>query len=294
MNVSVEGESELGIDSFSFHRFFGECSKWEVPSEARWELHDFLAFAKSQSIRLVTLQSAYLDEKTLLADPSLQGWLRESRRILFTWGHPNGCDGGRNLSAFESARRWIDLSAQIGAEQMRIVLGNHFNYEMAVEERCASIRPALERLLSHAIAKGVRISIENHADFNVPVLLDFISSFNSDHLGLCLDLGNSYRVGDDLDLLTAEIDVKRVFMVQAKAIRRDPNQPSGLTSPIGWWPTVKFGTGDVHPAPLINRLIERGLSAPIAIELSNLDAGLDEIDVATDAIRYLRELTSLR
>lgn len=286
--------SELAIDSFSFHRFFGECSKWETPSETKWQLSDFLDFATSQSIKLVTLQTAYLDPAKILEDAALQNWQRAGGRTLFTWGHPNGCDGGRNLAAFASARTWLDISAELGAPQMRIVLGNHFNYEQPANERFELIRPELERLLEYAIARKVQISIENHADLNVPVLFEFITSFASDHLGLCFDFGNSYRVGDDLTQLVDDLDIAKIFMVQAKAIKRDPNQPTGPTTPVGWWPTVRYGTGDVHPAPLINRLLERGLSAPVAIEMSNLDTGLTEIDIATDAISYLRELTPLR
>lgn len=287
-------QSQLGLDSFSFHRFFGECSKWEAPSEIRWQLGDFLKFATDQSIKLVTLQTAYLDSATVLKDPALMNWRRGGGEVLFTWGHPNGCDGGRNLAAFDSARKWLDISAEIGADQMRIVLGNHFNYEQPASERFELIRPELERLLEYATARQIKISIENHADLKVPVLVDFITSFASDHLGLCFDFGNSYRVGDDLSELVEGLDVAKIFMVQAKAIKRDPNQPEGPTTPIGWWPTVRYGTGDVHPAPLINRLLQRGMIAPVAIEMSNLDAGLTEIEVATDAIRYLRELTPLR
>jgi len=287
-------QSQLGLDSFSFHRFFGECSKWETPSETRWQLGDFLKFATEQSIKLVTLQTAYLDTAKVLEDPALMDWRRGGGEVLFTWGHPNGCDGGRNLAAFDGARKWLDISTEIGAAQMRIVLGNHFNYATPASERFDLIRPELERLLEYAIARQIRISIENHADLTVSVLFDFITSFASDNLGLCFDFGNSFRVGDDLSQLVEELDVAKIFMVQAKAIRRDPHQPEGPTTPIGWWPTVKYGTGDVHPAPLINRLLERGLCAPVAIEMSNLDTGLNEIDVATDAIRYLRELTPLR
>jgi len=59
-------------------------------------------------------------------------------------------------------------------------------------------------------------------------------------------------------------------------------------APIGWWPTVNFGTGKIDIAKRVNRLIQRGFDGPIAIELSNLGTGLDEIAVAEQAINYLR------
>jgi sugar phosphate isomerase/epimerase len=86
----------------------------------------------------------------------------------------------------------------------------------------------LEVLVQRTRQLGVRLSVENHADFNVPGVL------------------------------------------------------------IGWWPTVNFGTGKIDIAKRVNHLIQRRFEGPIAIELSNLEAELDEIGVAEQAINYLR------
>jgi sugar phosphate isomerase/epimerase len=150
----------------------------------------------------------------------------------------------------------------------------------------------VQLLVQRARQLGVRLSVENHADFNVPVLLEMINGIDDQYLGLCLDLGNSYRVGDDVIQLMESIDTSRIFMIQAKEIDQMPDNVQG--APIGWWPTVNFGTGKIDIAKRVNRLIQRGFDGPIAIELSNLGAGLNEIGVAEQAINYLRENLSPR
>ena len=283
----------FGIDSFSFHRFFGENSKWEVPADRNWSTKDFIDFARKHHLDLITLQTAYLDlsdEQTLA---EIKRWKSEKENYLaFTWGHPNGFDGGKNLDAFKSATQWLERSAEFELEQMRIVFGNHFNFDEAPRIRMERLGAHLELLVQRARQLGVRLSVENHADFNVPVLLEMINGIDDQFLGLCLDLGNSFRVGDDVDQLMESIDTSRIFMIQAKEIDQMPDNVPG--SPIGWWPTVNFGTGKIKIAKRVNRLIQRGFTGPIAIELSNLGAGLNEIGVAEQAISHLRENLSPR
>jgi sugar phosphate isomerase/epimerase len=175
---------------------------------------------------------------------------------------------------------------------MRIVFGNHFNFDEAPRIRMERIGDQLEVLVKRARQLGVRLSVENHADFNVPVLLEMINGIDDQYLGLCLDLGNSYRVGDEIVQLMEDIDTSRIFMIQAKEIDQMPDNVQG--EPIGWWPTVNFGTGKIDIAKRVNRLIQRGFEGPIAIELSNLGAGLNEIGVAEQAISHLRANLSAR
>jgi sugar phosphate isomerase/epimerase len=292
MALSMSGV-RFGIDSFSFHRFFGENSKWEVAADRKWSTKDFIDFARKHHLDLITLQTAYLDlsdEQTLA---EIKRWKSEKENYLaFTWGHPNGFDGGKNLDAFKSATQWLERSAEFELEQMRIVFGNHFNFDEAPRIRMERLGAHLELLVQRARQLGVRLSVENHADFNVPVLLEMINGIDDQFLGLCLDLGNSFRVGDDVDQLMEGIDTSRIFMIQAKEIDQMPDNVPG--SPIGWWPTVNFGTGKIKIAKRVNRLIQRGFTGPIAIELSNLGAGLNEIGVAEQAISHLRENLSPR
>lgn len=281
----LDNSTNFGIDSFSFHRYFGETSRWESPSDISWRTQDFFEFVRAEKLNLITLQTAYLDYDDPGTKSEIKNWASDNY-LAFTWGHPNGFDGGKNQQALASAITWLERSGELGLDQMRIVLGNHLNYSQPARERFDLLREPLSELVNRAQELGVRISIENHADFNVPTLLEFISEFNHPYLGLCFDLGNSFRVGDNLTELMEEIDTALIFMIQAKEIDQAIDNTPG--EPIGWWPTVPFGTGKINIGYQLNRLIERGFIGPIAIELSNLNSGLDEIEVAKGAIDYLR------
>ena len=104
-------------------------------------------------------------------------------------------------------------------------------------------------------------------------------------LGLCLDTGNAKRVGDDQLELLRTLDLSRVFMIQLKETLRLP----GHEEPTGWWPTVYYGQGDTHADLCLQILKDRNYKDPVVIELSNLNNGLNEIEVAKQAIAFARE-----
>lgn len=281
----------LGIDSYSFHRFFGEITKWEEASQEQWGVCDFLDFVATNDVKIATLQTCYLNPKDVSLEKEIREWLAvdHTREVMFTWGHPNGFDGGKKPEALDDVMDFLHLSGALGITQMRIVLGNHWNFSTEPQERFLLLRPLVSKILAVAQGYGIRISIENHADFPVRTLMGFIESFNHPGLGMCFDFGNSIRVGDDPIVLLQEFDVKKIFMVQVKDVRKMP----GHQEPTGWWPTVFYGTGDVHPEKCLAILKSKGYVDPLVVEISNVFTGLAEKQVALQALDFLRtELAS--
>lgn len=291
MSSTATGSSRLmrgsiGLDSFSVHRFFGEHSRWEQPVTTRWQTGDFLDLVDRLDCAVASLETVYLptDDSALRAE--LLAWQqRTGRACLFTWGHPDGLRGGSNPAAVDDAERYLRMSGELGATDMRIVCGNHHQWDVDPAQRRRALRPQLERLADAGAAVGVRVSVENHADFTVTGLMAFLDEIGHPNLGLCLDTGNCLRTGERPAVVLAAIDVSRVFMVQAKDVRLLP----GADHPVGWWPTTRFGTGDVDMAECLRRLDEGGFTGPLVIELSNLWTGLNEIDEIEFAVSYLRE-----
>lgn len=277
---------KLGLDSYSFHRFYGETTAWESLPDIKWSLKDFLDFCTAEEVPLASLQTSYLpnDEEVL---NEVRQWREQGRdrEVVFTWGHPHGYDGGRKPEAHKSVLHYLDLAAKVGATQMRIVLGNHKNFADPIPERSERLRPLITEAAEKAGALGLRLSIENHADFPVMRLVEFIDSIGIPELGLCLDTGNARRVGDDQLELLKTIDLSKVFMIQLKETLCLP----GHEAPTGWWPTVYYGTGDTHADACLAILRERNFDDPVVIELSNLHTGLEEIEVARQALFFTRE-----
>lgn len=82
---------------------------------------------------------------------------------------------------------WIDISAALGAEAVRVIAGRH----SWTEKSAATATEKLKELTSHAEILGVRVRIENWFDLlskpsNVIEMLNRLEG----RLGLCLDFGN--------------------------------------------------------------------------------------------------------
>ncbi|MBU6147408.1 MAG: sugar phosphate isomerase/epimerase [Actinomycetales bacterium] len=274
----------IGLDSFSVHRYFGEHSRWEQPLTTRWQTSDFLDLVDRLDCAVASLETVYLGTDDEALYEQLQAWqVRTGRSCLFTWGHPDGLRGGMNPAAADDAQRYLHLSRELGATDMRIVCGNHHQWDVDPAQRRRVLRPLLERLADVGGEAGVRVSVENHADFTVTALVSFLEEIGHPNLGLCLDTGNCLRTGERPATVLAEIDMSRIFMVQAKDVRLLP----GADHPVGWWPTTRFGTGDVDMAGCLRRLDEGAFTGPLVIELSNLWTGLTEIDEIEYAVDFL-------
>lgn len=276
---------KLGLDSYSFHRFYGETTAWESLPDTRWTLADFLNFCVAEKISLASIQTSYMpnDDEVIR---EIEKWksIDSEHEVVFTWGHPNGYNGGKNVDAHQSVLHYLKLAALVGATQMRIVLGNQKNFAEPIEERRTLLKPFLHEAATLAANLGLRLSIENHADFPVMRLVELIDSVGIPELGLCLDTGNARRVGDDQLELLRQLDLSRVFMIQLKETLCLP----GHEVPTGWWPTVYYGQGDTRADLCLAILKERRFSDPVVIELSNLNSGLDEVAVAKQAIAFTR------
>ncbi len=277
---------KLGLDSYSFHRYFGETTKWETLPEEQWTLGDFLRLLDELKVPLASLQTKYLPELPVVR-AELNRWLDQgSRDVVLTWGHPFGFDGGRNLDAFTDVIRYLTLCAEIGATQLRIVLGNSIHFSESIADRKRILIPQLQELACIAREKQILLSIENHADFRVMELVALIEEVGEAGLGLCFDVGNALRVGDPPQPLLRQLDLSRVFMIQLKEVRRIV----GHEAPTGWWPTVEYGTGDVGADECLNILQERNYPFPVVIEISNVFTGLTELEIVKKAVQRYRPL----
>jgi sugar phosphate isomerase/epimerase len=119
--------------------------------------------------------------------------------------------------------------------------------------------------------------------------MEFIEEFNSPYLGMCLDLANVLRVGESPEQLLKDFDLDKVFMIQAKDVRKI----EGHEHPTGWWPSQFFGAGDVGLSNCMNVLREKKFHSPVVAEISNLFTDLEVKEVAAQAVEFLtRELSS--
>ena len=101
----------LGIDSFTYHRYFGEVGEWEEPLPMRWSTVDFLDRAADLGVESVSLQTVFLEDLS----PGGMRALREevaSRGLssVLAWGHRSGLESGTSPARFDEAMICLDLA----------------------------------------------------------------------------------------------------------------------------------------------------------------------------------------
>ncbi len=161
---------KVGIDSYCFHRYFGEVYGHQTPPppEERMTMEDFLAFAKRLEVDGVSLESCFF--------PSFDaGWFADLKAQLddygfdrvYAWGHPDGLEAGKNRAAFDDMIAQIPNAAAIGAPVMRIVASSlMFRFEPHGPQ-LDILSEWLKEAVVVAEANGVKLAVENHIDYTV-------------------------------------------------------------------------------------------------------------------------------
>ena len=113
---------KIGIDSYSYHRLFGEVYETQEVPEKLKTVEEFLGMAKNLGVEGVSLETCFLPslEEQYLKDlgDSIADYGFES---ILAWGHPKGLERGLNAEAFEEMKNLIPKTKLIGADVMRIV-----------------------------------------------------------------------------------------------------------------------------------------------------------------------------
>jgi sugar phosphate isomerase/epimerase len=280
----------IGIDSFSYHRFFGDCTPWEQPVTARWQTDDFLARAAAHGVRDVSLQTVYLPPFDADSTTSLRAALRRyNLRPVLAWGHPAGLDGGTDQHKLDDLYRLLPWARELGCSILRIVCGNQFTYSQPVQPRIERLTPILTGVARQAADYGLTIAVENHADFRMRDLVTLIETVGEPNLGICLDSGNAVRAGDSL-LEAADLAGPHVRMVHIKdLVVRD----EWRGDPTLWWPSAPLGRGDFDVQEFLRRLAHHGYAGTLYIEFANLYPAWPNEDAAiAESIAYLRRFDS--
>lgn len=281
-----------GIDSYSYHRRYGEIRPGEVvPAVAPpWPLEPspVLAHARSTGADDLYLETCYLPEPEAITPETLAS--AGAMRVGFSWGHPwpagafHGLDGGRTPAAEDHLARWIACAAGLGHPVMRITLGSPASRgtepaAVLVDRLIAPTARAAER----AAAVGLRLAIENHGDLRAADLLEVLERVGSPDLGVTLDNVNLIRVGDDMLAGTRAL-ASRTMLVQLKdhPVTPDPAQPGGPLS-------TALGEGVAPLDEVIAILAAAGYNGAVCVELASLGGeDVDELAMIERSVGWLR------
>lgn len=257
---------KVGIDSYCYHRFFGEVYPDQKSPAKDMTMDDFLARAKELDVDGVSLESCFL--------PTFdEGWLKELKGKLdeygldrvFAWGHPDGLERGQNLTAYQEMVDCIPRAKMIGADVMRVVgsslMFRHEPHGPQIEALTKLFKEAVKVAEDH----GVKMAVENHIDFTADEILQLLEGVNSPYLGLNFDTGNFLRLLDD-PIAGMEKLAPYVYATHVKDLFPDKN-----FKPTDWFffAGVPVGRGLINNQALAQILKNANFQGFLAVEIDH-------------------------
>lgn len=280
---------KLGIDSYSYHRYFGEVYEGvqKAPSK-KMELEDFLKRAKELGVNGVSLETCFL--KSFKSD-----YLKKIRELLdeynfevvVAWGHPMGLEGGRNKAAAAEMVEHFKTCKILGADVMRMV-GSCLDFRN--DPHLPQIRGILELLrepVKIAEDSGIKLAMENHFDFTTEEMLLIVESINSKNFGITFDTGNCLRNGDE-PVQSTRLLVEHIFATHLKDVA-----PMYGGDPKEWYyyACTPIGQGVIDIPSIIKVLAQNNYKGLLAVEIDFLDPKYEDEDKAMiSSIDFLRKI----
>lgn len=164
--------------------------------------------------------------------------------------------GESDLARFEAELR---TARDAGAEVVRTVMLSGRRYETFASAEsfrrfAASSEHSLKLAAPVAARYGIRLAVENHKDWRADELLAILERAGNDHVGICLDTGNSIALLEDpMDVIAAL--APRAFTTHFKDMGLEEYREGFLLS------EVPLGTGmlDLPRAVQILRQAQPGI-----------------------------------
>lgn len=278
---------DVGVDSYSYHRLFGLRRPNESPgprSTVRWDLQDLLAEADRIKAEAVAVQTMFISSPgRFVADLKATGSPIE--HPILSWGGGEGLRYGDDPDAQADLEGWMVAAAACNLDLVRIVVGGpRLRGIRPIESVARSLVPGLRRIAVLARTLGLTIAVENHGDLRSDELhriLDLVDF--DDELGLCLDVANLVRLGENPPDAVREA-ASRIRMVHL----RDCEGITESTDFIAGPEVRPFGAGEVPISATLAVMEEWCPNVPVLVELAQLGPGVDECCLVETSLQWLR------
>ena len=278
----------VGVDSYSFHRFFGEFREGEDLVETSWETADFISAVKEMGVDGVSLETCFFENENDIWDELSVISGEKDLEVVVAWGHPGGLEMGLSKNAVSEMKETVFRSADSGIELIRIVVGTYSHWKKEdPRETIERVAPIISDLSKDAEKLGVEIAIETHCDLPVDYLLKLLKMVSSPSLGVVLDTGNIVRIGEDLNESTLLLG-PYVKMLHVKDLILD-NAPIG--NPGGVWLSPPIGKGDLDIKGCLSQLLKEGFKGMACVEIGSIPDGCDEVEMVREGVDWLRKIS---
>jgi sugar phosphate isomerase/epimerase len=278
---------KVGIDSYCYHRYFGEVYPDQQDPGVRWTFHDFVRRAAELGVDGVSLESCFFDS----LEPGYLGQIKAAldekglERVL-AWGHPDGLEAGRNETAWRAMNELIPKARFMGAEIMRIVASSLVFRNEPHGPQIEAIVKMLTESVQIAEDCGVVLAIENHIDYTSAEIEEILQRVGSDWLKVNFDTGNTLRMMED------PVAAARRLGPYTVATHTKDVDACRHVRPEEWYffSSVPVGTGLIDVAGVVRALGESGYEGVLAVESDHHKDHQDEDRLVAESVAYLRQL----
>jgi sugar phosphate isomerase/epimerase len=280
---------KVGIDSYCYHRYFGEIYPDQEDPGVRWTFQDFVNRAAELEVEGVSLESCFFES----LEPAYLGEIKAAlderglERVL-AWGHPDGLEAGRNEEAWREMNELIPRARFMGADIMRIVASSlMFRNEPHGPQIDAIVR-MLKESVRIAADHGVVLAIENHIDYTSAEIEQILERVGSESLKVNFDTGNTMRMMEDPVAAAGRLGPYTV------ATHTKDVDACRHVRPEEWYffSSVPVGTGLIDMPGVVQALRDCGYEGVLAVESDHHKDNQDEDQLVADSITYLKGLVA--
>jgi len=279
------GFMKIGIDSYCYHRYFGEAYPFQRPSPERWTADDFIKRAAELHVDGVSLETCFLPGSAPGFWQRLKEKLDANRLdVVLAWGHPDGLEGGTNTGALADLVRSIFIARELGCKVMRIVGSSLRFRDEPHEPQLQQLAGMLREATKVAADQGVILAMENHIDFTAREILQLIEEVASANFGVNFDTGNALRLFED-PVKEAKLLAPYIHATHIKDL-----SPRRGGSPREWnfWESVPAGLGVVDIPGVMRVLQNQGYPGVLCVEVDCLRESWEEDAAVVMSLDYLR------
>ena len=281
---------KVGIDSYCYHRYFGEVYPEQDAPPKRMTLEDFIARARELEVDGVSLESCFVPDTSADYLAGIKAALDDGGLDrVWAWGHPDGLEGGKNREALADMVANLEFAQGIGADVMRVVGSSlMFRFE-SHEEQIDRLTGMFKEAVKAAEDCGIKLAVENHIDFTADEILQLLESVDSPYLGLNFDTGNFLRLLDD------PIEGARKLAPHVLATHVKDLKPQKGVSPAEWYffSSTPVGEGLVDNMELARILQAADFQGFMAVEIDFLHPDYPDEDAAVkQSVKELKRIAA--
>jgi 3-oxoisoapionate decarboxylase len=258
---------KVGIDSYCYHRFFGEVYDDQKAPEKSMTMQDFLKRAKELDVDGVSLESCFFPPNVDKA------WFKDLKAQLdeynfdrvYAWGHPDGLERGQNWTAYDEMIASVPNAKEIGADVMRVVGSSLMFRHEPHGPQVKALAEMFKKAVVVAKDYDVKMAVENHIDFTSEEILQMLEMVDSEYFGLNFDTGNFLRLLDD-PVKGMESLAPYVLATHVKDLMPDKN-----ARPTDWhfFAGVPVGMGLIDNQTLAELLNKANFKGFLAVEIDH-------------------------